>query len=159
MAGTTLTLLVGSIRGTLFFFFVAFVLRALLRRTWLVGIVFVLLFSLPSILGSDYLALEAPTQLAVYTVAFVAVARFGLVTLAAGMLTTNLLMTVPMPGSLSELVRRRGRVRVRRHPGARRLGLLHFARGPAAVEGRAVRVARLAGAWPIRAPCTDPRCT
>jgi hypothetical protein len=102
VVGTALTFLVSSIRGTLFFFFVVFLLRALLRRTWLVGAAFVLLFSMQSILGSRHLALEAPTQVAVYTIAFVAVSRFGLVTLAAGMLTTNLLMSVPLPARLDD---------------------------------------------------------
>ena len=101
VAGTALAFLVSSISGTLVFFFVAFLLRALLRRTWLAGIAFVLLFSVPSLLGSSYPEFEVPTQLAVYTIAFVAVARFGLVTLAAGMLTVNLLMSVPVPASLS----------------------------------------------------------
>jgi hypothetical protein len=101
VVGTGLTFLIGSIRGTLVLFFVAFLLRALLHRTWLVGIAFVLLLATPNILASRYLAFEAPAQLAVYTIAFVAVARFGLVTLAAGMLTTNLLMTVPVASSLT----------------------------------------------------------
>ena len=99
--GTAIVFLLGSIRGTLFFFLVAFLLRALLRRTWLVGTVFVLLFSLQQILGSRYLPIEAPTQIAIYTIAFVAVAHFGLVTLAAGILTANLLLSVPVPTSLS----------------------------------------------------------
>jgi predicted Ser/Thr protein kinase len=99
--GTALVFLLGSIRGMLFFFLVAFLLRALLRRTWLVGAVFVLLMSLPQVLASHYRPIEAPTQVAVYTIAFVAVARFGLVTLAAGILTANLLLTVPVPTSLS----------------------------------------------------------
>jgi hypothetical protein len=99
--GTALVLLLGSISGTLVFFFAAFLLRALLRRTWLVGTAFVLLFSLPQILASQYLKTQAPFMLAVYTIAFFAVARFGLVTLAAGLLSANLLLTVPVPASLS----------------------------------------------------------
>jgi hypothetical protein len=42
-----------------------------------------------------------PAQIAVCTIAFVAVARFGLVTHAAGILTANLLLTVPVPVSLT----------------------------------------------------------
>ncbi|MFN8091094.1 MAG: serine/threonine-protein kinase [Vicinamibacteria bacterium] len=99
--GMAIVLLLGSISGTLIFFFAAFLLRALLRRTWLAGTVFVLLFSLQQILASQYVRLETPFLVAVYTIAFVAVARFGLLTLAAGLLSANLLLTVPVPESLS----------------------------------------------------------
>jgi predicted Ser/Thr protein kinase len=99
--GMALVLLLGSISGTLVFFFAAFLLRALLRRTWLAGAAFVLLFSIQQILASQYLRIQAPFMIAVYAIAFFAVARFGLVTLAAGLLTANLLLTVPVPGSLS----------------------------------------------------------
>jgi serine/threonine-protein kinase len=101
IAGAVATELAGSIRGTLFFFFVAFLLRALLRRTWLAGLAFVALFASQVILASRHVAVEAPTQIVVYTIAFVAVARFGLVTLAAGILTVNLLMDVPVSASLA----------------------------------------------------------
>ena len=60
-----------------------------------------LVFSLQQVLASQYVRLEAPFLVAVYTIAFVAVARFGLVTLAAGLLSANLLLTVPVPASLS----------------------------------------------------------
>jgi serine/threonine-protein kinase len=100
-AGAWLATLVRSIRGALVFFLVLFLLRVLLRRGWLAAIAFVLVFSAPSILASRLPALVAPAMLAVYSVAALAVVRFGLITLAAGILTANLLLSVPMTGSLS----------------------------------------------------------
>jgi len=101
VAGAWLANLVRSIRGALTFFLVLFLLRVLLRRGWLAAIAFVLVFSAPSLLASRHLAVVAPAMLAVYSIAALAVVRFGLVTLAAGILTVNLLLSVPMTASLS----------------------------------------------------------
>jgi serine/threonine-protein kinase len=101
VAGVWLATLVRSIRGALVFFLVLFLLRVLLRRGRLAAIAFVLVFSAPSILASRHPALVAPAMLAVYGVAALAVVRFGLVALAAGILTANLLLSVPVTGSLS----------------------------------------------------------
>ncbi len=99
--GTWLAFLTRSITSTLMCFLVLFLLRVLLRRAWLAGVVFVALYAAPSLLASRHLALEAPFQLVVYSIAAVAVVRFGLITLAAGLLTANVLLTVPMTASLS----------------------------------------------------------
>jgi predicted Ser/Thr protein kinase len=100
-AGAWLGLLLRSIRSTLIFFLVLFLLRVLLRRRWLASAAFVILLSLPSILASHYPLVEGPVRLAVYSIAAVAVVRFGLVTLAAGILTVELLLNVPMTATLS----------------------------------------------------------
>jgi serine/threonine-protein kinase len=101
VVGGWLATLVRSIRGALSFFLVLFLLRVLLRRSGLAAIAFALVLSAPALLASRHLAVEAPAILAVYSIAAVAVVRFGLVTLAAGILTTNLLLGVPMTASLS----------------------------------------------------------
>ena len=83
------------------FFFVLFLLRVLLRRTWLAVIVFALLFAVPLLLMSHYPLLEAPVRLAVFSIAALAVVRFGLVTLAAGILTAEFILNAPVTSSLS----------------------------------------------------------
>jgi serine/threonine-protein kinase len=99
--GVWLAYLLGSIRATLVFFLVLFLLRVLLRKRWLAAVAFVAVFAAPPILASRHLALEAPMQIAVYSIAAFAVVRFGLVTLAAGILTADVLVDVPVTASLS----------------------------------------------------------
>ncbi len=101
IVGTWLTLLLGSIRTTLIFFLILFLLRVLLKRRWLVAVVFVVVLASPSVLASRHLVVEGPTELAIYAIAAFAVLRFGLVALAAGILTVNVLLSVPMTASLS----------------------------------------------------------
>ncbi len=101
IAGAWLGLLLRSIRSTLIFFFVLFLLRVLLRRHWLAALAFVAIFSAPSLLASRYLLLEGPVRVAIYSIAVVALVRFGLVTLAAGIMTVELLLNVPVTASLS----------------------------------------------------------
>jgi serine/threonine-protein kinase len=101
VAGAWLATLVRSIRGALTFFLVLFLLRVLLRRGWLAAVAFVLVFSAPSLLATRHLAVAAPAMLAVYSIAVLAVVRFGLVALAAGILTVNLLLAAPMTASPS----------------------------------------------------------
>ncbi len=88
--------LVSSIEATLLFFFILFLLRVLLRRPALAAAAFVALLSATKLLGSTYPVAMAPTEIAVYAIAAIAVVRFGLVTLAAGIWTANLLLSVPV---------------------------------------------------------------
>jgi hypothetical protein len=99
--GTWLAHLMYCVQSTLVFFFVLFLLRVLLRRGWLAGLAFVALFAATKLLGAEHLAAQIPTQVAVYAIAAVAVLRFGLVTLAAGILTVDLLLGLPMTASPS----------------------------------------------------------
>ena len=101
LLGAWLGYLLGSIRATLMFFLVLFLLRVLLKRRWLAATAFVVVFAAPPLLASRHPGLEGPMQIAIYAVAAFAVVRFGLVTLAAGILTTNALLAVPMTASLS----------------------------------------------------------
>jgi predicted Ser/Thr protein kinase len=101
IVGAWLAWLLNSIRTTLVFFLVLFLLRVLLRRSWLVALAFVAVFATPPLLASRYLLLEGPMQIALYAIAAIAVVRSGLVTLAAGILTANVLLSVPVTASLS----------------------------------------------------------
>jgi predicted Ser/Thr protein kinase len=101
IVGAWLSFLLGSIRTTLVFFLVLFLLRVLLKRRWLAALAFVVVFAAPPLLASRHLLLEGPMQVALYAIAALAVVRFGLVTLAAGILTANVLLSVPVTASLS----------------------------------------------------------
>jgi predicted Ser/Thr protein kinase len=99
--GTWLGYLLLSISSTLTFFLVLFILRVLLKRRWLAAVAFVVVFAGPPLLASRRPLLEGPMLIAIYTIAAVAVVRSGLVTLAAGILTANVLLSVPVTASLS----------------------------------------------------------
>jgi hypothetical protein len=93
--------MVGSIQGTFLFFFVFFLFRVLLRKPWLATTAFVALFATARVLGNTYTAVQIPTSIAVFgLVAFVLV-RFGLVALASGLFTVDLLINAPMTASFS----------------------------------------------------------
>jgi hypothetical protein len=78
-----------------------FLLRVLLRRPWLAALAFVALFSVSPVLGSRHPLLHGPMFVAIYTIAAVAVVRSGLVALAAGILTANVLLSVPVTADAS----------------------------------------------------------
>ena len=99
--GAWLGYLLGSIRGTLSLFLILFLLRVLLKRRWLAAAAFVAVFAAPEVLASRHPLLEGPMQVAIYAIAAIAVVRFGLVTLAAGILTVNAVLSVPVTASLS----------------------------------------------------------
>lgn len=88
--------LVESVRGALVFFFVLFLLRVLLRNKTLAVICFVLLFSAMNGLGSEHPWIAAPFWLLIYAIAALAVVRFGLVVLATGVFTANVLLNLPV---------------------------------------------------------------
>jgi hypothetical protein len=85
-----------SVRGTLGFFFVLFVLRVLLRNQWLSGAAFVLILAVPKFIGSNYIQVDAPAQLLIYGIAAVTAVRFGLVALAIGIFVADVLLNVPV---------------------------------------------------------------
>jgi serine/threonine-protein kinase len=91
-----------AIQTTLVFFFVLFLLRVLLRRGWLAGVAFVMIFGANSLLSDPMrpLWLDLATVVPVYAIAAIAVLRFGLVGLAAGIFTVDWLLSVPVPSSL-----------------------------------------------------------
>jgi predicted Ser/Thr protein kinase len=101
IAGAWLGELLNSISSTLVFFLALFLLRVLLKRRWLAALAFVTVFATPLILASRHPGLAGPMFVAIYTIAAVAVVRSGLVTLAAGILTANILSTVPVTANVS----------------------------------------------------------
>ncbi len=90
-----------SIQSTLVFFFVFLVFRVILRKEWLAAIAFVALFASMKLVGSDFLKVEAVLQVLVYATAVLVVIRFGLVALAAGMFSADVLLNVPLTADLS----------------------------------------------------------
>jgi serine/threonine protein kinase len=99
--GAWLGQVVNCIQATLLFFFVLFLFRVLLRRPWLAGAAFVALFTTSRALGSEHAAVEIPSSIAIYGMVAFAGVRYGLVALAAGLFTVDLVLNVPMTVSLS----------------------------------------------------------
>jgi serine/threonine-protein kinase len=85
-----------AVRTTLVFFFILFVLRALLRNKWLAAAVFVAIFTLVQALGSAHPAIDVPVAIAIYVISAVALVRFGLVTLAAAVFTVDSIGRLPI---------------------------------------------------------------
>jgi serine/threonine protein kinase len=86
----------GAVQATLMFFFMLFIFRVVLRNRWLAAAVFVAIWTAIQTLGGDHLAVNIPTMIAVYSIAAVALVRFGLVTLAAAVFTADSLGNVPV---------------------------------------------------------------
>ena len=89
--GAWMTQVPGAVRGTLLFFFILFILRVLLRNQWLAAGAFVAIWTLIQTLGTTHPAIDIPTFAAVYVISALALVRFGLVTLAAAVFTTDAL--------------------------------------------------------------------
>jgi general stress protein CsbA len=87
--------LVASIQTTLVFFFFLVLLRVVARNRWVAAALFVLLFSASKVLGSDHPMIEVPMWLIIYSIAAVAVVRFGLIVLAVGIVMVNVLLNLP----------------------------------------------------------------
>jgi hypothetical protein len=85
-----------SIRLSLVFFFMLFILRAVLRNKWLAAAAFVAIWTVLQTLGSTHPLLSAPIIMAIYLIAAVAVVRFGLVTLAVAAFTTDSIANLPI---------------------------------------------------------------
>jgi serine/threonine-protein kinase len=99
--GAWLAQVVICVQATLVFFFVLFLFRVLLRRPWLAAAAFAALFATARALGGEYPAVEIPTSIAIYGIVAFAGVRFGLVALAAGLFTVDLIVSAPVPASLS----------------------------------------------------------
>ncbi len=97
--GTWLGVILNSIQSTLVFFFLLFLLRVVLRRPWLAAVAFVLLLSTLNLVDAHQLAIDVPSELLIYAIAVTAVMRFGLVTLAVGIWTVELMLSLPLTAS------------------------------------------------------------
>jgi hypothetical protein len=94
-AGSWLSTLVISILGTLLFFFTLVLLRVLVRNSWLAAALFVAIFTIPKVLGSDHLVVDTLVWVTIYGIAAVAVVRFGLIVLGIASLMANVLLNLP----------------------------------------------------------------
>jgi len=94
-AGTLLATLVISILGTLLFFFTLVVLRVLVRKTWLAAALFVALFTLPKVVGSNHAVVDLMVWGTIYAISAVGVVRFGLIVLGISSLLANILLNLP----------------------------------------------------------------
>ena len=90
-----------SIQSTLVFFFVFLAFRIVLRREWLAAIAFVALFAGMKTVGSDFVRVEFVLQILIYATAVLVVVRFGLVALAAGVFTSDVLLNVALTSDMS----------------------------------------------------------
>jgi len=90
-----------SIVGTLMFFFLIFLLRAVLRNQWLAAAGFVLIYTVLKCLQSDYPWVEVPFVILIYAIAALVVVRFGLVALAAGIFVADLTGNLPSTDNFS----------------------------------------------------------
>jgi serine/threonine protein kinase len=87
---------VSSIQTTLIFFFLIVLLRILVKNRWLAAAIFTLLFAVPRTLGSNHPFIDGATALVIYGIASFAVVRFGLIVLAVGALTADVLLNLPI---------------------------------------------------------------
>jgi hypothetical protein len=94
--GAFLVQVPSSISATLVFFFMLFILRVLLRNKWLAAAVFIALWTLIQTLGTTHPAIDIPTSIAIYVISAMALVRFGLVTLAVAVFTTDSLGGLPI---------------------------------------------------------------
>jgi hypothetical protein len=93
--GTWLWHIPNSIASTLLIFLILFLLRVLLRKTWLAAIAFVLLFTALKSVSSPYPALEWPMQAILYALVAVTL-RFGLVSLLVAICIADQALNIPV---------------------------------------------------------------
>jgi hypothetical protein len=101
IAGLIVMMALYAVRTALFFFFLLFLLRVLMRNQWIAALVFVLIFSVLDALDSTNPAVEGATTFVYSTMLAFSVLRWGLTTLWVGLLVANLLLVVPMTTDLS----------------------------------------------------------
>ena len=90
-----------AILGTLQFFLLLLVLKLLLKKDWIATVGFVAIFTLAKTLGSDHLIVDVVTVIVLYSIAALIVYRFGLVPLACGIFTVDMLANVPFTADFS----------------------------------------------------------
>jgi serine/threonine-protein kinase len=90
-----------SIQSTLIFFSVLLVFRLVLRKDWLAAIAFVALGTLTKLAGTDFPGIEMAATAVIFSLAAIVVLRFGLVALATGFFTADMLLNVPLTADFS----------------------------------------------------------
>jgi hypothetical protein len=94
-AGNWLSTLGISILGTLLFFFTLVLLRVVVRNRWVAAALFVAIFTLPKVLGSNHVVTDSVIWVTIYTIAAVGIVRFGLIVLGVSSLMANVLLNLP----------------------------------------------------------------
>jgi serine/threonine-protein kinase len=94
--GAWLTLVPHGVRDALLFFFLLFLLRALLRNQWLAGAAFALLFSSLDFLGADHPIISGVTAFLVLSLFAVVMLRWGLLSMAVGIFVSGALGSAPV---------------------------------------------------------------
>jgi serine/threonine-protein kinase len=101
IVGVIIMQLINSVRSALFFFFLLFLLRVLLRNQWAAAVAFALIFALLEAAASGQPLIHAVTALVYFSTLALAVLRWGLTTLAVAMFVANLLLMAPATTRLS----------------------------------------------------------
>jgi len=99
--GAGLTLVPSDIQATLLWFFLIFLFRQVLRNEWLAAAAFVILFSVEQGLREEDFAVAIVVFFIIYSLAAIALVRFGLVSLAAALFFTDFLLNAPMTANFS----------------------------------------------------------
>jgi len=71
------------------------------RNRWLAAVVFVIIFTLPKVAGSDHFWNDIVVWGLIYAIAAYAVVRFGLIALATACLAANVLLNAPVTKDLA----------------------------------------------------------
>ncbi len=90
-----------GIRDTLFYFFLIFLFRALLRSQWLAGGALALLFTVLAVLGSGHPVLDGSAQFVVMSGFAFVMLRWGLLPMAVGLFVNGVLGNVPVTANSS----------------------------------------------------------
>ena len=90
-----------SIAITVQFFFLALGLKVVFRKDWLAAIAFVAIYMVQQALQSRHLSIDMPAFFLVYAVLVVVIFRFGLVPLAVGAFTVDMLANIPFTSDFS----------------------------------------------------------
>jgi serine/threonine-protein kinase len=91
-----LTFVPYSARNTLLFFFLLFLLRVLLRKQWAAAAVFAAIFAVMTSVNSQDFWIALVVGLVIWGSRAFMVLRWGLLSLATGLLTNDLLLNVPV---------------------------------------------------------------
>jgi serine/threonine-protein kinase len=90
-----------AVQWTLLFFFLIFLLRLVLRNQWLAAGAFAILFAVMQSLREDQFWVALICYLVVYSLAALALVRFGLVSLSAALFATDVVLNAPMTANFS----------------------------------------------------------
>lgn len=84
-----------SIQGALAFFLLLVLIKFIVRNQWLALAIFVGIQLTPRLLSSDHIVLDLVVWTAVYSIAALAVVRFGLIALGIGVFLADVLLNMP----------------------------------------------------------------